>query len=54
MQSQEKLQSSGLRFFLGYFYNVLRLPKVYIDKKKKKKIDPFTNVYYTWNAYLTT
>ncbi len=28
---REKLQSRGLRF-LGYFYNLPRPPKVYIDK----------------------
>ncbi len=45
IQLRKKLQSHGL-WFLGYFYNVLQPPKVYID--------PFTNVNYTWNVFLAT
>ncbi len=38
IQLWEKLQSRGLRFFLGYFNNVPQPPKVYIytcDRKRK-------------------
>ncbi len=39
--------------FLGYFYNLPQPPQS-VYRQIKIKIDPFTNVYHTWNVHLAT
>ncbi len=45
-------KKSGLRFFWATFIIYCGRPNIY--RQIKIKIDPFTNVYHTWNVYLAT
>ncbi len=53
IQSREKLQSRGFVVFWATF--IIYPPAAQsVYRQIKIKIDPFTNVYHTWNVYLVT
>ncbi len=52
IQSREKLQSRGLRFFGLLLWSTAAAQSVY--RQIQIKIDPFTNIYHSWNLHLAT